>query len=1213
MRKTINFFYFNLLFLIVCKTSVFSQGATNINPKIGYVNVNIPRTPESAGFEKYGNTQVSEFTGTTNIGIPIYTLKSRFLESPVTLSYQSNPVRVNQESSWVGLGFDLNAGGRISVETRGGVDFSSQTYFLAGEGTRITGMGQIFSRLGNPGENAVFTPATFCPPNSSCSDPNFYNGMAISDMTQYGVGEPDIFRANFLGHSITFFIDKISRDIKFIGEKSSFSILPNIDPSHNIVSWAIRDNDGITYLFEQTESTTSTLLGSAVVPATTTSAWLLTKMTHPSGDYIRYIYSNFGPSVPAFSMNSNIDYAFNSPNLTVSSEIHQNVFINNPYYLTRMETSTVALDFILATRTDLYGSGSRKLSQITVTDKITNSVKKTASFTYSYFQAPINPSSRGYLNSLDLGLQPSLNMNNAGYLATSSLRLRLDEVAIGNETAVSQAPYKFYYNGAVVDKYSLSQDHWGYFNGVDNSSNGYRFTHLIPQSFFGSPLSANSQILSAVGSQNLGFSRDCNGTLMQAMMLYEIVYPTGGKSVFTYEPHQSTMSPTIPVTGGGLRVKTIKNYVGGDLTGTTEYSYSGGKYMGTIKYYTTDNFLTACGNGISGHARLTSSGELNANDILVGYSQISVTQKDNLDQSIGYLVKTFDITTASSNYSNNGSGIDIAPPYFSPNETNPPYSSPWIPSNYASFLDISYKLLPPTPSANLEGKLKTEKYYDNTNNLLKTVEYFYHLANYSNNFYSVRAIQNREGGFDISCPGNPSYGASTAMRAVNLFVSPAKTFNVQLYSKVETNFANGNSLITTTNFTYDSYNQLKTAQVNTSDGKSKIVTYSHPYDNLQTYYFLMSAHIYSTVISTTEAHNTITDKFVKYNFFNPSSGVFVPQSIEMQIAGNPLETRELYNAYDVYGNLLEKQKPSGIKEVYLWGYDKQFPVASVKSANSYSTVSGLVDPLVLDAPASDAALRLELNKIRTGLPNAIVTTYTYDRIYGITSETDARGRTSYYSYDGMGKLSVIYDNEGNILKKICYNYAGQVEDCTLTSNTTPVWRGTGQTRCQPCASNPNFNSGVREKEEKDINPSSLTANSSRWVVDPSGTCPSAPPIYQPRNDLAYCEQISGINTGNFITPTWDANQCSSTYNTNGPSIITPNHPPCMPCTIPCNVPQYKCINGVCTAGLLKVVKFRRINKFTWECYKAWCFPDGSLDGNNLQTFTSSTPCDIECF
>ena len=34
-------------------------------------------------------------------------------------------------------------------------------------------------------------------------DPNLYNGFAMSEMTQYGTGEPDIFRANFLGHSLT--------------------------------------------------------------------------------------------------------------------------------------------------------------------------------------------------------------------------------------------------------------------------------------------------------------------------------------------------------------------------------------------------------------------------------------------------------------------------------------------------------------------------------------------------------------------------------------------------------------------------------------------------------------------------------------------------------------------------------------------------------------------------------------------------------------------------------------------------------------------------------------------------------------------------------------------------------------------------------------------------------------------------------------------------
>ncbi|GAB2839385.1 hypothetical protein GCM10027043_48290 [Ferruginibacter profundus] len=1076
---------------------LFAQGPTNTDPNKGFVNVNIPKAPESAAFERYGNTQVSEFTGTTNISIPIYNLKSRFLESPIAISYQSNPVRVNQEASWVGLGFDLNAGGRITVETRGAIDFCNLSYFLGSQTTLASGMSQIFSRLGNSGENSIFTPATFCEPNiGNCPDPNFYNGQAISDMTQFGLGEPDIFRANFLGHSLTFYVDKISGDIKFIGEKSFCFITYTVD-AHNITKWSIKDTEGNTYLFEQAETTTNTLTGSPVVPSTSTSAWLLTKVLHPTGDYIQYSYTNFGPVVPAFTMNTSIDYEINTATTTAASETYQNINIQNTYYLTRMETSTVAVDFVLDTRTDLYGLGSRKLSQVKVTDKLTNTVKKTCTFNYSYFQASINASSRTYLNSLFYSL-PN-NMDQLEYLKTSNSRLKLNSVTISNGTS-AQTPYTFTYNENAIDKYSLSQDHWGYNNGVANGTNGYGFTHLIPYTLLGNSYIFNQGFLNGIGGGSLiGFNRECDGNAMQAMMLTEIGYPTGGRTEFTYEPHQSTMAPTTAITGGGLRVKTIKNYIGTQLVGTKEYSYSGGKYMGAIKYLTSESPLGACNSSPqSPHLKLTTSGAVNANDMLVGYSQISVIEKDNAGQPNGSVVKTFNTVTASSNYSNNGAGVDIAPPYLSPNETVPPYISPWIPQNYALWLDMSNKLFPPTPSMNLEGKLMGEKYYDNSNTLLKSVDYTYHLANYTNNFYDVKAIQNRDGGFNYpSCSGGPNGGAgSGGLRPVNLFVSPAKSFNAQMDSKVETTYSNGNTLTNTSTYTYDSFNQLKTSQTTSSDGTNKTITYSYPNDNLPAYVFLMAAHKYSTIISTTETHNGNTANVVKSNYFQPSTGVFVPQSVQEQIAGNPIETRENYNAYDAYGNLLEKQKPNGIKETFLWGYDKQYPVATVTGAD-YATASGLVDLSVLNAPASDDALRTELNKIRTGLPNALVTSYTYDNVYGLTSITDPRGRITYYNYDGLGRLALIKDHDNNILKKICYNYAGQPENCTICTNFSPIWQNTTTPlRCQLDATGQN--TGYQEQEQVNVNTCSNTPplyNDKRWVQVAQNPTACPLPVY----------------------------------------------------------------------------------------------------------------------
>jgi len=49
----------------------------------------------------------------------------------------------------------------------------------------------------------------------------------------------------------------------------------------------------------------------------------------------------------------------------------------------------------------------------------------------------------------------------------------------------------------------------------------------------------------------------------------------------------------------------------------------------------------------------------------------------------------------------------------------------------------------------------------------------------------------------------------------------------------------------------------------------------------------------------------------------------------------------------------------------------------------------------VDNPPDDATLRSQLNNLR-GIPNALVTTYTYKPLVGMTSQTDPQGKTIYY-------------------------------------------------------------------------------------------------------------------------------------------------------------------------------------------------------------------------
>jgi len=190
----------------------------------------------------------------------------------------------------------------------------------------------------------------------------------------------------------------------------------------------------------------------------------------------------------------------------------------------------------------------------------------------------------------------------------------------------------------------------------------------------------------------------------------------------------------------------------------------------------------------------------------------------------------------------------------------------------------------------------------------------------------------------------------------------------------------------------------------------------------------------------------------------------------------------------------------------------------------YTTAASFVNLSILDNPSNDAQLRAVLNNLRTGLAatNAQVTTYTYQRPIGMTSKTDAANRTTFFEYDGHGRLALIRDQDNNILKKICYNYAGQAVDCSQNcTNYTPNWQNTvTPLRCQQGSCG---NTGYQEQEQQDMNPCSYTFETTRWVV--AGYNPTACPA-------STCVNLTSTNVGSLTgyTASYYNTTTSITYN-----------------------------------------------------------------------------------
>jgi len=1100
-----------------------------------------PVSPNAASFAKQGLFPVDYSTGKINISIPIYTIKTKELTVPISMSYNSAGIQLDELSSWVGLGWNLNAGGAIVRNVKGIPD---------------TGTVPELANLAFTAENYL----------------TLYNSFR-SELVDTAYDE---FIINAPGLSGTFY---------FVNDKPVFRDLQNTTVVKTITFnnqavltsslFEVTKDDGTIYRFGKSldgynayETARNSLTG---ITKDYISSWYLTEIIPPnsknSNDVISFKYKLL-ENVKDYDIIIGEKMANSSVNpqclVTLNSIYPGRSGINSSskQYLTSINFNNGVIDFYSTqNREDL--ADDFKLDKISVYS-LKASIKtliQEYGFNYSYYYR-----SGGNVTNPELGTGYD-NLRNRN---SRSKSLKLNQIT----NNVLNVKHTFEYEGTQLPlRGTTAKDYWGYING--NMGNLSPPTSVQSLSQYG-----NQMATCTIGNGN----RSANENLMKSGILKKITYPEGGYSIFEYEANKYFVNEDIPIIrsksysamAGGVNctipiassqttfVPAASNYIQGSgkitytfTEGSQEYGgttrvvydgtiynrplYTGGKFPSqtvtllvsfgssthTISAYEyRSGQITAYGCPLTsitaswdelggyetrmvtklvGGLRIASIKSYDAKDPNPVFTKLYKYEDENIlvKEGNGSYVRgvfaedrasdVFPIFSTSSIFDNNMGGSPaitygkVTEIDSNPNNTQQNGKTEYYYQNvpYTRLFDITGTTLPTifkNPAFNTmlsmnigqtlsllnnfsfykndlwnQGSLlKTNTYKNgatpNTFKIVKSVVNQYAVLKQStlpynivfNNFPS----QLRPGDYPLSFAIPYNQGSDFYSGQFYYAVGQTSQGKKVVTSTIETDY-DANEIPTTqktTTYGYQNpvHNQVTKTETINSKGETLRTQLTYPQELILTgqapeMQKLVTQNKIDKPIKTETFVNDLqtSESITKYEESTATGNVLLPKEIHSTKGTNEtfpfndanrkinftLYDTDVVNGVTVgNGNVLEYSVENGTPVSIIWGYNKTQPIAKIENAN-YNQVSAYAATLQsISNTGIEIDLITALNALRSALPNAMITTYTYIPLVGVSTITDPKGDKITYTYDPFGRLQFVKDKNDNILSENQYNY-----------------------------------------------------------------------------------------------------------------------------------------------------------------------------------------------
>lgn len=458
----------------------------------------IPPSPEVSSLMKYTEIPVSYFSGLPQIDIPIYELKEGKLSVPISLNYHGGGIKVTEVEGEVGLGWALMAGACISRTVYGHPDDIMNSHDARG----------LFNL--RPEDNSL---RQYIIGKGTLYDPSDYiaNGPNLTKITGWnknyedGLADManDVYQISGMGLSGTFIYNDSKNLV--LSSSSGISVQPSMVNRVVPSEYVITDAAGTKYYFGQQEFTKYEY--SYGIPTAEkqkdsieyVSAWHLTKIKNIENDSIIFYYKskgrkdvNYGGSQTCYYSSQSLLSGYISDFVSSSGRVRY-----KPQALIAIQSNSAIVRFSYDEAMDhVTGIGVYRYEE-PVPKK-----EKQYVFDYSHF------------TEADRQKQP----------------LKLDAIreisAVNAQESNTLYSFGYYDDGRLPFEFAY-QDFCGYFNDGKN-------TFLVPY----------------INVDHPGWSanRDVNIEASLYGSLTSITYPTGGKTLFQWEPHEFGYLKNVPVT-----------------------------------------------------------------------------------------------------------------------------------------------------------------------------------------------------------------------------------------------------------------------------------------------------------------------------------------------------------------------------------------------------------------------------------------------------------------------------------------------------------------------------------------------------------------------------------------------------------------------------------------------------------------------------------------